>query len=135
MTYNQYINEYGNDKTSVTLINLFFDKRDNAGIGQMSFLPVSSTIAIIYPPVGVGLVVISCPLFVFALGRSRFRGIFRCRVGLSLSRRRSRRWLACWKSPSRQNIEGKMMCRCPCFCLHLRKNKSYFEGMSSKCME
>ena len=67
MTYNEYINEYGHDKTSLTLINLFFDKRDNAGIGQMSFLPVSSTIAIVYPPVGVGLVAISCPLFVSGL--------------------------------------------------------------------
>ena len=67
MTYNEYINEYGKDKTSITLINLFFDKRDNAGIGQMSFLPLTASIAVVYPPVGVALVAISCPLFVSGL--------------------------------------------------------------------
>ncbi len=67
LTYLEYINKYGNDKTSITIINIFFDKRDNCGIGKMSFLPLSASITIVAPPIGAGLMVVSSPLFISGL--------------------------------------------------------------------
>lgn len=67
MDYQGFVDKYGTDDTSVALIEVFFDKRENAAKGQMSFLPLSGTIALIFPPIGVGLVAVSTPLFVNGL--------------------------------------------------------------------
>ncbi len=64
LTYLEYINEYGNDKTSITIINIFFQKREYAGIGKMSFLPLSASVTAVAPPIGIGLMAVSSPLFV-----------------------------------------------------------------------
>jgi len=50
--------------TSDVIIDIFYDKKDNSAIGQMSFLPVTAAIFIISPPISLGLTTISFPLFV-----------------------------------------------------------------------
>ena len=67
LSYEQYIIQYGTDDTSIAIIDIFFDKRENSGAGQMSFLPLSSAVIIVSPPVGIGLMAISSPLFVNGL--------------------------------------------------------------------
>lgn len=49
--------------TSDVIIGIFYDKKDNAALGQMSFLPVTVAIYLISPPISVGLTTISFPLF------------------------------------------------------------------------
>ena len=66
-SYEQYIEKYGTDQTSITIIDLFFNKRNYSGIGQMSFLPVSSAVGIIVPPIGLVTMAISTPFFVNGL--------------------------------------------------------------------
>ncbi|MBW6483602.1 MAG: hypothetical protein K0B10_11155 [Vicingaceae bacterium] len=64
LNYNEFMTKYGDNDTAAVIIEIFFDKRNNAAKGQMSFLPISTGIAIILPPVGVGLMAISTPLFI-----------------------------------------------------------------------
>jgi len=49
--------------TSDVIIDIFYDKKDNTAIGQMSFLPITVAIFIISPPISVGLTTISFPVF------------------------------------------------------------------------
>ncbi len=63
LNYEQYIEKYGTDETSIIIIDLFFNKRNLSGIGQMSFLPVTSSVAVIVPPIGLVTMAISTPLF------------------------------------------------------------------------
>ena len=64
LSYDEYIQQYGTDDTSKAIIELYFDKRENCGAGQMSFLPVTAAVAVVVPPLGIGLMTISSPLFV-----------------------------------------------------------------------
>ena len=64
LSYEEYINQYGVDDTSIAIINIFFDKRENSGVGQMSILPISTAIAVAVPPIGVTLMALSTPLFI-----------------------------------------------------------------------
>jgi len=64
LSYNNYVNQYGIDDTCLAIIEIFFDKRENLGNGQMSFLPISTGVAVIVPPIGIGLMAVSVPLFV-----------------------------------------------------------------------
>jgi len=50
--------------TSQVIIDLFFDKKSNGAIGQMTILPVTLIIFPISPPISAGLTLISFPLFV-----------------------------------------------------------------------
>ena len=50
--------------TSQVIIDFFYDKKDNAGIGQMTFLPITLIIYPISPPISAALTLISFPLFV-----------------------------------------------------------------------
>lgn len=50
--------------TSQVVIDLFFDKKDNAGVGQMTFLPITVAVYAISPPLSAALTLISFPLFV-----------------------------------------------------------------------
>lgn len=67
LSYEEYIDQYGIDDTSVAIINIFFDKRENSGNGQMSFLPITTAVAVIVPPIGVTLMAVSTPLFINGL--------------------------------------------------------------------
>ena len=63
LDYNDFLKYSVNDTSSV-VIDVFFDKKDNTALGQMSFLPISAAIYIISPQLSVGLTLISFPLFV-----------------------------------------------------------------------
>lgn len=67
ITYHEYATKYGESDTTMALINLFYDKREYGGIGQMSLLPVTGAVTIAVPPIGIGLSLISTPLFVKGL--------------------------------------------------------------------
>lgn len=64
LNYDEFVSKYGADDTSLAVIEIFFDKRENAAKGQMSFLPLSTAVAIIIPPIGVGLMAVSTPIFI-----------------------------------------------------------------------
>ncbi|NQX96513.1 MAG: hypothetical protein HRT73_01365 [Flavobacteriales bacterium] len=63
LTYNDFTKLSIND-TSAVIIDVFFDKKDNTAIGQMSFLPITVGIFIISPQLSIGLTAISLPLFI-----------------------------------------------------------------------
>lgn len=67
LNYDEFVTKYGSDDTSLAVIEIFFDKRENSAKGQMSFLPLSTAIAVVFPPIGVGLMAVSTPLFVNGL--------------------------------------------------------------------
>jgi hypothetical protein len=67
LSYEEYMEQYGIDDTCIAIIDVFFDKREYKGAGQMSFLPLSTVVVVINPPIGLGLMVISSPLFVSGL--------------------------------------------------------------------
>lgn len=73
LNYEESITKYGVDDTSIAIINVYFDKRHNAGTGQMSFLPLSLALTTVAPPIGIGLTMVSAPMFVNGLiVRSRY---------------------------------------------------------------
>ena len=55
--------KYSINDTSNVIIDIFFDKKENTGIGQMSFLPVNLIVYMVSPPIGAALVFINFPLF------------------------------------------------------------------------
>ena len=62
--YNDF-GKYSINDTSAVIIDIFFDKKDNAAYGQMSFFPITAALAI-FPPtriIGMGTSLISFPLF------------------------------------------------------------------------
>jgi hypothetical protein len=63
LDYNDFLKHSTND-TSAVIIDVFFDKKDNTALGQMSFLPITVAVYIISPQLSVGLTLISFPLFV-----------------------------------------------------------------------
>ena len=46
------------------MINIYFDKRYTASIGQLSFLPITTAVTFFIPPIGVVLMAVSSPLYV-----------------------------------------------------------------------
>lgn len=64
LNYDECIQRYGVDDTSIAIINIYFDKRYNAGVGQLSFLPVTAALTIITPPIGAILMAVSSPLYI-----------------------------------------------------------------------
>ena len=62
LDYNDFKKLSIND-TSDVIIDIFYDKKDNTAIGQMSFLPITVAIFIISPPISLGLTTISFPIF------------------------------------------------------------------------
>ncbi len=63
LDYNDFL-KYSINDTSAVIIDVFFDKKDNTALGQMSFLPITVAIYVISPPLSAGLTIISFPLFV-----------------------------------------------------------------------
>jgi uncharacterized membrane protein YbaN (DUF454 family) len=64
MSYDQYLKEHSYNDTTAAIIAIYFDKRENTGVGQMSFLPITVTLSAIIPAIGIGLTVISTPIFI-----------------------------------------------------------------------
>ncbi len=69
LTYSDFTAEFGINDTANAIIDIFFDKRENAALGEMSFLPISLVLAVIPQTriVGVGTAIISLPLFAHGL--------------------------------------------------------------------
>ena len=65
LSYNDFVSDYSFNDTSAVIIDIFFDKKDNAGFGEMSFLPITVLLAAIPPTrmIGIGTTLISLPLF------------------------------------------------------------------------
>lgn len=65
LDYNDFVKLSVND-TSAVIIDIFYDKKDNAALGQMSFLPISAVVTLIplTRPIGFVLSIISTPLFI-----------------------------------------------------------------------
>lgn len=64
LDYNDFIAKYSINDTSSTIINIFFDKKTNYAMGQMSMLPITVAIFPLFPLLSVGTTVVSLPLFV-----------------------------------------------------------------------
>jgi hypothetical protein len=66
LTYNEFVSDYSINDTSAVIIDIFFDKKENAAIAQMSFLPITLGLSVIpYTKlIGMGTTIISLPLFV-----------------------------------------------------------------------
>jgi len=64
MTYNDFITNYSINDTSAMVVELFFDKKDNSAISQMSFLPLTLALYLISPTISIGTTLVSFPLFV-----------------------------------------------------------------------
>ncbi len=64
LNYEEFITHYGVDDTSIAIIDIFFDKRQNCAGGKMSFLSLSAGIALLNAPIGIGLMAVSTPLYV-----------------------------------------------------------------------
>jgi hypothetical protein len=64
LDYNDFIAKYSVHDTSSTIINIFFDKKSNSAIGQMSIFPISVALFSVLPSLSVGLSAISFPFFV-----------------------------------------------------------------------
>ncbi len=64
LTYSDFLGKYSINDTSAAVIEIFFDKKDNNAKGQMSFLPVTAGVFLIFPVIGAGLSVVSVPLFI-----------------------------------------------------------------------
>ena len=63
LDYN-YFRALSVNDTSQVIIDLFFDKKDNAGVGQMTFLPLTLAIYPLSPVISGTLTLVSLPLFV-----------------------------------------------------------------------
>jgi len=64
LDYEECIQLYGVDDTSIAIINVYFDKRYSSGIGQMSLLPATAALTFFTPPIGVALMIVSSPMYI-----------------------------------------------------------------------
>ncbi len=72
-SYTQLMSKHANNDTCKALIEVFFEKRKQTAIAKMSFLPISTGVAAIAPPVGLALMAASSPVFISGLiTNSRF---------------------------------------------------------------
>ena len=64
LDYNDFIAKYSVNDTSSTVINIFFDKRNNSAIVQMSMFPITAALYPLFPILSVGMSAVSFPFFV-----------------------------------------------------------------------
>ncbi len=66
LTYSDFKSEFGYNDTSLVVMDIYFDKKENSAYGEMSFLPI--TVGLIFVPnfsiIGVATTAISLPIFV-----------------------------------------------------------------------
>ncbi len=67
LSYSDFMAKYSKDNTSAALIELFFDKKENVAIGEMSLLPITAIVFIFSPKMGLGTSLISFPIFIHGL--------------------------------------------------------------------
>lgn len=66
-SYQDYVYYYGVNDTSIAIINVFFDNQNRLGIGQISFLPLTTAISLVNPPIGLVLMLITTPMVAHGL--------------------------------------------------------------------
>lgn len=64
LDYETCVQLYGVDDTSIAIINIYFEKRYTGGVGQLSFLPVTTALSFITPPIGIALMIVSAPVYI-----------------------------------------------------------------------
>lgn len=64
LSYNDFVSEYSINDTSAVIIDVFFDKKENALYSEMFFLPITLGLFFVSPQLGVATTAISLPLFV-----------------------------------------------------------------------
>ncbi len=64
LSYSDFLGKYSINDTSAAVIEIFFDKKDNNAKGEMSFLPITAGVFLLFPVIGTGLSVVSVPLFI-----------------------------------------------------------------------
>lgn len=64
LDYNDFIAKYSVNDTSSTIINIFFDKKSNSALGQMSIFPVTAAFFPLFPVFSIGMSAVSFPFFV-----------------------------------------------------------------------
>lgn len=62
ITFDDYIECYGLNDTSIAIIEIYFDHQKRFGAGLISFLPVTATISIVNLPIGVVLMALTSPM-------------------------------------------------------------------------
>src|SRR5690606_23357994 len=64
LEYSDFIANYSINDTSNTVIDIFFDKRNNTAKGQMSFFPITAAIFLLVPIICIVLSVVTFVMFV-----------------------------------------------------------------------
>lgn len=64
LDYNDFIAKYSVNDTSSTIINIFFDKKSNSALGQMSIFPITAAFFPLFPVFSIGMSAVSFPFFV-----------------------------------------------------------------------
>ena len=82
LEYNDFVSDYSFNDTTAVIIDIFFDKKDNAATGEMLFLPI--TVGLVFIPqtkmIGAGTTLISFPLFLhgsYTLFKYRKRKLYK----------------------------------------------------------
>ncbi|GAB4248242.1 MAG: hypothetical protein Kow0079_00290 [Vicingaceae bacterium] len=63
-SYSYFIDTYGTNDTTIALIDLYFEKRNNSANAQISMFVLSGALIPVFPPLGIATMSISSPLFI-----------------------------------------------------------------------
>lgn len=68
LEYMDFKNEFGSNDTVLAVVDIYFDKRDNAAYGEMSFLPITAGLTILPQTRIIGLATSAVALPIFLHG-------------------------------------------------------------------
>ncbi|MCB0401122.1 MAG: hypothetical protein KDD41_03500 [Flavobacteriales bacterium] len=65
LEYMDFKNEFGSNDTVLAVVDIYFDKRENAAYGEMSFLPITAGLTILPQTriIGVATSAVALPIF------------------------------------------------------------------------
>lgn len=63
LSYNDFMAQYSFNDTSATIIEIFFNKKEDLAYGEMVFLPVTMALFLVSPTLSIATTAISLPLF------------------------------------------------------------------------
>lgn len=66
LEYSYFKNEFGYNDTALAVMDIYFDKKENAAYGQMSFLPITTVLIFVPHMKGIGILTsaVSLPFFI-----------------------------------------------------------------------
>lgn len=64
LNYEKFVDQYAIDDTSFSIIDIYFDKRENSAAGRMVTLPVTAATTLVNAPIGLALMIVTAPIFV-----------------------------------------------------------------------